>query len=105
MQRTELGLGTKFACLIHSPTKVTRVLRFAILARGVGMEEEAGKIREGLSVLLGLGPLRNREPSENFMGRTCAFKRLSCWQNEEWTGGNKMESRLCSHLVLLACQV
>ena len=48
MQRTELGLSTKLACLMHSPTKVTRVLRFAILARGVGMEEEAGEIREGL---------------------------------------------------------
>lgn len=33
------------ACLIHSPTQVTRVLRFGILAAGVGIEGEAGSLQ------------------------------------------------------------
>lgn len=70
-----------------------------ILARG-GYGGEAGKIREGLfcpAWTWGLWETGNHQ--KILWEGHVLLKRLSCQKNEEWTGGNKMESCLCSHLV------
>ena len=103
MQRTELGLGTKFACLIHSPTKVTRVLRFAILARGVGMEEEAGKIKEGLFCPAWTWASEKQGTIRKFYGKDMCFqKTLLLAERMDWRKQNGITSMFPSCFVGLS---
>lgn len=75
---------------MHSPTQVTRVLRFGILARGVGMEGEAGKIREGLFCPAWTWASWETGNHQKILsGKDMCFQKTLLQKNEEWTGGNK----------------
>lgn len=105
MKRTELGLGTKLTYLMHSPTQVTRVLRFGILARGVGMEGEAGKIREGLFCPAWTWASEKQGTIRKFYGKDMCFQKTLLLEERrmDWRKQNGIMSMFPS--CLLACQV